>query len=163
MTMPIPYLCLYPCLCPCSCPCMCTCQCPHPCPDNLTTMWLFFFFFSFDHCQMKLVDAETQYSMTNKAQTELFELKRKLKHALTRQWQTRKDKIVATLGTDLTSAEYSKIIEVNKCILLYNLPFDTFCVLHFHFFFLFLASYFNLLPTRYWCSFVLNIVFFFFF
>ena len=68
---------------------------------------------------MKLVDAETQYSMTNKVQTELFELRRKQKLALTRQWQTRKDKIVATLGTELTAAEYSKIIEVNKCILLY--------------------------------------------
>ena len=68
---------------------------------------------------MKLVDAETQYSMTNKAQTELFELRRKQKLNLTRQWQTRKDKIVATLGTELTAAEYSKIIEVNKCILLY--------------------------------------------
>ena len=68
---------------------------------------------------MKLVDAETQYSLTNKAQTELFEQWRKRKFCLSREWQTRKDKIVATLGTELTAAEFSKIIEVNKCILLY--------------------------------------------
>ena len=68
---------------------------------------------------MKLVDAETQYSLTNKAQTKLFELWRKKKLCLGREWQTRKDKIVATLGTELTAGQFSKIIEVNECILLY--------------------------------------------
>ena len=68
---------------------------------------------------MKLVNAKTQYSLTNKAQTELFELWRKKKLCLSREWQTRKDKIVATLGTELTAGQFSKIIEVIECILLY--------------------------------------------